>query len=187
VRPPDIPPWIDRQFVAELKFAERIETLGAGGDPSHPWRPEAMSSFTSPIWQNYFGEFDFQDSLAPSIHRHPFLDLRVVQFMLSVPPIPWGWKKQLVREAMRDRLPREVLTREKTPLSLYPDVAVARREGLPGLSPSDRLRRFVDLSQLPDLSAPETAIHRLFAVHALDYWLANGGRRVATQAKLGDT
>ena len=173
-RSPDIPPWIDREFVAELKLTQRIETLGAGGDPSHPWHPEAVSSFTSPIWQNYFCEFDFQDSFAPTTHRHPFLDLRVLQFMLSVPPIPWGWKKQLEREAMRGRLPRDVLTREKTPLSHYPDVAVVRREGLPDLS-SGLLRRFVDLSQLPDLSAPETAIHGLFAVHALDYWLTDGG------------
>jgi asparagine synthase (glutamine-hydrolysing) len=173
VERPLLPHWINRDFVEELKVTQRIESLGAGGDATHPWHPEAFASFTSPIWQNYLGDFDFQDSLAPTQHRVPYLDLRVLAFMLRVPPVPWGWKKQLLREAMRERLPRKVLTREKTPLALYPDVAVARREGLAPLAVPDRLQRYVDVALLPGLEAPETLIAGVFAVHALDHWLAD--------------
>ena len=170
---PSLPDWLNRDFVETLNLKQRIETLGIGGDPSHPWHPEAMSIFTSPAWQHYLGEFDFQDSLAPTLHRDPYLDTRVLEFMLSVPPIPWGWKKHLVREAMRGRLPGEVLAREKTPLTLYPDVAVAKRVGMAPLSAPDLVRPYVDLARLPTLDAPETLAAGVFAVHALDHWMAS--------------
>jgi len=174
-QPPDIPPWLDRGLIADLKLRQRAEALNTGGDTSHAWHPQAFASFTSPIWQHYFGQCDFEETLAPVRTRHPYLDLRVLEFMLRVPPIPWGWKKQLVRYAMHDRLPRPILEREKTPLALHPDVALARREGIPALAASDRLRRFVDVARLPDPSDPPAVVHRLFAVHALDTWLETRG------------
>lgn len=171
-QPSVIPLWLDRQFVEDLKLGQRIEDLGAGGDSSHPWHPVAVASFTSPVWQGYFATCDFEDSLAPVVHRHPYLDLRVVNFMLSVPPIPWGWKKYLIREAMRTRLPQEILDREKTPLSLHPDVIAARRERLPLLSSETCLRRFVDVPSLPTVDEAPVKVLGLFAVHALDGWLS---------------
>lgn len=168
-----MPPWLQPAFVADVRLAERVDALGEVGDRSHPWHPHAVSSFTSAFWQRYFDDIAFRETLSPIVHRHPFLDLRVLQFMLSVPPIPWGWKKQLVREAMRGRLPTEILRREKTPLAGFPEVAIVRQTGLPALSVSTRLARYVDFARLPDLNAPEVDIDGLIAVHALDYWLAS--------------
>jgi asparagine synthase (glutamine-hydrolysing) len=168
----DIPRWLQREFVHDLDLQQRIENLGAGGMPGHPWHPVAISSFTSPVLQGYFGDCDFQESLAPIVHRHPYLDVRVVEFMLRVPPIPWGWKKRLMRVAMRGRLPREVLEREKTPLPLHPDVAAAREQGLGELVNRDGLQRYVDPARLPDVHAAPPEVRGLFAVHALDGWLS---------------
>ncbi len=167
-----LPPWFNRDFVERCRLIERVHDLGEGGDGSHPWHPQAMASFTSPIWSSHFDEFDFYESLAPLSWRHPYLDLRVLRFMLSVPPVPWAWKKRLVREAMRGRLPREVIEREKTPLPLHPHVALIRRHGFPELSRTEDLERYVDIDALPAAQASEAEIERAIASHALVHWFA---------------
>lgn len=167
-----LPPWLREDFAKELRLSERQEALGLGGDPSHPWHPVAYDSFTSPIWQSYFEDHAFEESLAGFEWRYPFLDLRVLQFMLAVPPVPWGWKKHLIRAAMRDRLPRAVLDREKTPLACYPEIATMRATGLPSLPENHRVGRFVDPVRLPDLAAPDPDLALSLGVHALDGWLS---------------
>ena len=52
--------------------------------------------------------------------RHPFLDLRVVNFLLALPPFPLFFEKQLLREVVAGRLPETVRTRRKTPLAGSP-------------------------------------------------------------------
>jgi asparagine synthase (glutamine-hydrolysing) len=47
--------------------------------------------------------------------RYPFLDLRIVDFLLALPPFPWCFDKMLLREAMVGRLPEAVRVRPKTP------------------------------------------------------------------------
>ncbi len=167
-----LPPWLREDFAKKLKLSERQEALGLGGDPSHPWHPVAYDSFTSPIWQSYFEDHAFEESLAGFEWRYPFLDLRVLQFMLAVPPVPWGWKKHLIRAAMRDRLPRAVLDREKTPLACYPEIATMRATGLPSLPENHGVGRFVDPALLPDLAAPDPDLALSLGVHALDGWLS---------------
>lgn len=168
-----IPRWLDPDFVQRVGLHERIKELGEGGDASHPWHPEAMTNFTSPIWPRYFDNMNFQETLAPVLWRHPFLDLRVLHFMLTAPPIPWGWKKQLMRRAMRGRLPAEVLAREKTPLPCHPELTIMRRAGLPRVS-DRRTGAYVDAHQLPTAQSPDSELDAAANVYALDHWLAQG-------------
>ena len=49
--------------------------------------------------------------------RYPFLDLRIVDFLLALPPFPWFFEKKLLREAMIGRLPESARVRPKTPLA----------------------------------------------------------------------
>jgi asparagine synthase (glutamine-hydrolysing) len=62
--------------------------------------------------------------------RYPFLDLRVVEYVLALPPYPPLLDKKLLREAMRGRLPANTLRRPKMPLAGDPG-AVAMRDGRP--------------------------------------------------------
>lgn len=173
LEPVDIlPAWLKHDFADRLKLTERQEALGLGGDPSHPWHPTAFASFTSPIWQAYFDDHAFEEALGGFEWRYPYLDLRVLEFMLSVPPVPWGWKKRLVREAMRGRLPAEVLARKKTPLSCYPEVATMRAIGLPALPERHNVSRYVDPNFLPQRAASDPDLALSLGVHALDHWLA---------------
>ena len=166
-----VPKWLNRDFVDRVRLRERAASLDAGGDQSHPWHPQAMASFTSPIWQCDFDNANFLATRTSAVWRYPYLDLRLIEFMLSVPPIPWGWKKQLMREAMRDRLPPEVLERPKTPLPCYPDAAVIRKCGLPPLSGGQRLDSYVDVRCLPTTEALDGELYFAMGAHVLDRWL----------------
>jgi asparagine synthase (glutamine-hydrolysing) len=130
-----------------------------------------VASFNDPIWAALFASFDDDEAMAPIVWRHPFLDLRVLQFMLSVPPVPWARRKLLLREAMRGRLPDAVLARNKTPLAELPFDQPIHRHGLPKLSDDDRLSAYVDARMLPKGLPHGPALERLMAVHALDHWL----------------
>jgi len=167
-----LPRWLRRDFAERLALPERQEALGVGGDMSHPWHPAAIGSFTSPIWQSHFDVRAFEGALGGLEWRYPYLDLRVLEFMLSVPPVPWGWQKRLIREAMRDRLPPEVLARPKTPLDCYPEVATIREVGMPALPEAHRIAPYVDPQLLPDLGASDPDLATALPAHALDHWLA---------------
>lgn len=167
-----LPRWLRRDFAERLALPERQESLGSGGDMSHPWHPRSIGSFTSPIWPSYFGVRAFEGRPGGLEWRYPYLDIRVLEFMLSVPPVPWGWKKRLIREAMRDRLPPEVLARRKTPLDCYPEVATIREVGMPALPEGHRIARYVDPRLLPDLTASDSDLAASLNAHALDHWLA---------------
>lgn len=169
---PAVPPWLDRGLVEALRLEERQAGKAAGAE-RHPWHPQAIASFNDAIWPSLLEEFDFDAALSPVVWRHPYLDLRVLEFLLSVPPVPWARRKLLLRRAMRDRLPRAVLERRKAPLAQSPLVAPLSRHGLPDLSPGGPLARFVDVRQVPVVAAcPAGDLNRLLAVHALDHWLS---------------
>ena len=167
-----LPAWLSPDLAARTQLEDRRLRLEDGmGEAPHPWHPQAMASLESPAWQRQFASFDADEVQAPFVWRHPFVDLRVVNFMLSVPPVPWARRKLLLREAMRDRLPEQVRTRDKTPLARYPLAESVRRRGLPALSSGDRLAAWVDVRRLPVGPLSDADLDPVVAVHALDYWL----------------
>ena len=142
-------------------------------DRSHRWHPRAMGSFANPIWQALFTDRDLDESFASLVWRHPFLDLRVLEFMLAVPPVPWARGKLLMRRAMRGRLPREILERPKTPLSGSPTEAPLRRFGLGNFESGHLMEKYVDTGNVPASGAAGGDASPLIAVHALDHWMAH--------------
>jgi len=169
-----VPPWIEPGLVRRLDLERRVADArrpgGVGADraPRHPWRPRAVASFNDPIWPAVFADYEFEESLGPLILRHPFLDLRVLEFMLSVPTMPWARDKILLREAMRGRLPDEVLARKKMPNA----VTLPFGGGLPALSRNGALDRYVDVSMVPGGNLSDRLQARVLAVQVLDHWLA---------------
>jgi asparagine synthase (glutamine-hydrolysing) len=106
--------------------------------------------------------------------RHPFVDLRLLRFMLAVPAIPWCREKYLVRRAMREVLPPSVLRRPKTPLTSDPRWEGVRCIGLARLLPAARLEKYVDLIRVPDqVDHDMMAFWVDLRPRALNYWLRN--------------
>jgi asparagine synthase (glutamine-hydrolysing) len=72
---------------------------------------------------------------APVRTRHPFLDKRLLEFTLRLPPVPWFVDKYILREAMHDLLPEQVQRRRKTLLPASPIQTLVRRGLYEGAEP----------------------------------------------------
>jgi asparagine synthase (glutamine-hydrolysing) len=108
---PDRPGWINPDFAARTRLEERWHAIwqmwgelnDTHGQLLRPW---------------FSTQFDSFEALRlPLVVRHPFSDIRLVEFMLRAPNYMHN-NKRVLREAMRDRLPPEIVSRPK--------------EGLPG-------------------------------------------------------
>jgi asparagine synthase (glutamine-hydrolysing) len=133
VRPP-YPVWLEPEFEARAGLRERWEEVNAEPALAHPTRPRAFDVLSSPSWASLFESYDAGVTGLPMEARHPVTDLRVVEFLLRLPPVPWCVNKQIVRAAMRDKLPPEIVRRPKTPLAGDPAIGIAGK----GVAASDR-------------------------------------------------
>ena len=140
-------------------------------DAPDQWRPRAHQSFASALWPALFEGLDAEASEFDIEWRHPFMDLRVLEFLLATPPIPWARHKRLIRLAMRGRLPEETLKRPKVPL-YKDDMEAMLRRHLPAMPrQGDAVEEFVDLAALPQDPVAYPDIYALTRVPILQHWL----------------
>lgn len=112
----EYPVWLDSEFEKNMNLKEHWENFLYSQPPySHPRHPNAYTSLTTPNWAIDDIFFDNKGFDSPDI-RDPFLDLRLVKFAFSLPPLPWFFNKHIMRRAMYDILPPEITQRPKTPL-----------------------------------------------------------------------
>jgi asparagine synthase (glutamine-hydrolysing) len=124
--------------------------------------------------------------------RYPFLDLRIVNYLLALPPFPWFFQKMLLREAMAGRLPERVRTRPKTPLQGDPLSEQLKRTGaerLKSLSWSADLDRYIDRSALIQphgrMSPEQASVNS--RPYSLNIWLQSARRvRYNIQVEAGN-
>jgi asparagine synthase (glutamine-hydrolysing) len=123
-----IPRWIAPEFAKRAKLEERWRECSKllFPDKQHLVRPKGHASMFLPQWTSMFEANDPGVTHALVEVRYPFVDLRLVEYLLAIPAFPWAYKKTLSRKLLADKLPREVLLRPKTPLSGDPAVAKFR-------------------------------------------------------------
>ena len=151
-RDPDVPVfpnWLAADFVrrADLKARWEEGCEHPSDSDRHPVRPRAHASLSLPHWTHMFELDDPGATHFPLETRYPFLDLRIVNFLLALPPFPWCFEKKLLREAMIGRLPGSVRMRPKTPAQGDVLSEQFKRTGADRLKqmPWDRdLDRFID-------------------------------------------
>jgi asparagine synthase (glutamine-hydrolysing) len=128
----DYPQWVSPDF--EIRVGLRQRWLELSRDPvfEHPIHPEAFASLNSAYWSVILEDEDAAYTSALLEARAPLLDFRVLRFLLRVPPVPWCVDKFLLREAMKSRLPPEILLRPKSPLADSPlDASIRVRQWRP--------------------------------------------------------
>jgi asparagine synthase (glutamine-hydrolysing) len=123
--------------------------------------------------------------------RHPLIDLRLVEYLLAIPPVPWCVDKHILRSAMKDKLPDAVLNRHKTGLAGDPALQLVRRASvrwLDSFEVSPQLRAFVNLDRRRPVVEEETADGRWASlrVFALNYWLMNSQPSVRQMSEASD-
>ena len=170
------PDWLNRGLERRLSLRDRWEQVQNPPCPEFvdPVRPAAYCSFTGLEWEALFRSFDPEETGSTLDVRHPYVDLRLLRFMLSVPVVPWCRRKHLIRRAMRDSLPAAILRRPKSAMTGDADFEFARRAGLPPLVAASDLDRYVDIQRVPEPSRSGMIGFRAdFRPRALNFWFAN--------------
>ena len=159
--------WLDEDFVKRTGLVERWE------------RPSInQASPLNPIWTALFEGYDPSSTRLNLEVRHPFMDVRLVEFLSSIPVRPWRINKHILRLAMNDKLPSAVVNRPKTPLAGSPALQLVRRGSVrcaTSFEVSPQLRAFVNLNRRRSLADEETSdgLWANLRIFALNYWLTN--------------
>jgi asparagine synthase (glutamine-hydrolysing) len=114
------PPWLRSDLIERLELRRRHRELHDRRLDTTALRPEAAFQLDGPEWSFVLEWYDPGMTGFAAEYRHPLLDVRVLELALRLPMIPWLAEKQILRRAMRGRLPAQVLSRRKTPLAGFP-------------------------------------------------------------------
>lgn len=168
---------------SELLSAQlRDLTAAASRSPSwefaqterHPIRPRAEMNLRTAFWSKLLETATPGVTGAPVEFRYPFFDVRLVEFLLSIPPVPWSVNKHLLRRCMTDVLPREILQRPKTTVQGFPVLELLRKNrALNSVAFSTQLCYYVHTQRFQELSVAEVSERHLYAVRvaSLAKWL----------------
>jgi asparagine synthase (glutamine-hydrolysing) len=159
--------WIDESFAKRTDLLERWKKPSV--NPASP---------LNPIWTALFEGYDPSSTKLNLEVRHPFMDVRLVEFLSAIPVRPWRVNKHILRLAMRDKLPAALLNRRKTPLAGDPALQLVRRGSvrcLESFEVSPQLRAFVNLNRRRSLADEETSdgLWANLRIFALNYWLTH--------------
>lgn len=105
----ELPTWVSSDFAEQFKIGERQQQLNAKSI-------DYMARYgmaNCPFGSNMFEQFDPGATGIAVKHYYPFFDLRLVNFLVSIPPIPWLVNKRILRESMQGKLPEAIRTRKK--------------------------------------------------------------------------
>jgi asparagine synthase (glutamine-hydrolysing) len=143
---------LNRDLEKRLSLRDRWESLNQPPASNAAVRPVAYEGMVDPMWPSLFESCDSGLTCVPVDVFHPFFDLRLVNFLLALPALPWCSDKELLREAARGVLPDVVRLRRKSPLLADPLIALLQRpesawvdsfEGVPELG------RYVERRRIP--------------------------------------
>ena len=170
------PKWLNQDLETRLGLRERWQTFMRAPNSNKAVRPTAYEAIVDPLWPNLFEGYDPGLTGVPVEVRHPFFDLRLVEFLMALPALPWCSDKELLREAARGILPDAVRLRRKTPLLADPLIAVLERpefawvdsfEGVPELA------QYVERSLIPKVLGEKDAWNAWINLRplSLNFWL----------------
>jgi asparagine synthase (glutamine-hydrolysing) len=174
---PVYPGWLQPDFARRLNLQDRSrEWSELPAHRPHPILPKAHASLSLPHWSSMF-ELENAGVTRCSVEvRHPFLDLRIVNFMLALPPFPLFFQKQLLREAVAGRLPESVRTRRKVPLAGSPLVEHLRQSRTNWIQDSNwsgEMDAYVNKSEMAAFHSETHAekAHSALRPLCLNFWL----------------
>jgi len=174
---PRFPRWIEPDFARRMSLVERWKEVNShSASERHPILPGAHASLDSPQWAYLFEHENPGVTRRPVEVRYPFLDLRIVEYLLALPPFPWFFEKNLLREAMVGCLPESVRRRPKTPLAGDPLAEWLRRSPRDWVSEgpwSEEASRYITRRAIPPLNGAGESEELQAAVRpiCLNFWL----------------
>ena len=182
---PTFPHWLNPNLESRFGVRARWDACWAqsrGRNSAHPIRPVAYASLDDGFWRTLFERQDCGWTGALVEVREPLADVRMLRFLLSVPPLPWCRAKYLLRRAMRGVLPRRVLRRAKW--ALTSDILIKRifGAGLAPLAPEPELADFVEVRRFPAAASSHLWLFGCeMRVRLLNHWLKYRSRDAVRQ------
>ena len=174
---PPYPAWVNPELESRLDLRGRWQRVHSESETSHPIRPYAFRilAYIRRL-SNFFEYCDAGITRLPLEYRHPLMDVRLQEYCLSLPPLPWCVKKKIVREAMRGVLPEPVRRRPKTPLAGWPEMERLRQpeaQWVDRFIPASELGRYVDRSRIPSVRVDTDRDERWSNLRplSLSFWL----------------
>jgi asparagine synthase (glutamine-hydrolysing) len=117
----DVPPWLGDALVRSFDPIERWLHVRGTRAEQRGARTAAINRLLDPWWPSMFETYDPGATGQPVAMRYPFWDRRVVRVALRLPSFPLCANKQVLRRAVRGKLPDAVRLRPKTPLAVAPE------------------------------------------------------------------
>ena len=173
---PQYPAWLNQDLEKRFGLKQRWESLTHSPARNGASRSTAYKSITDPLWADLFEGYDPGVTGVLVEVRHPFFDLRLMNFLLALPALPWCSDKELLREASRGILPDAVRLRRKSPLLADPLVALLQQTEsawVDSFVPVRELGPYVERKYIPKVFGekdPWTAWIHLRPL-SLNFWL----------------
>jgi asparagine synthase (glutamine-hydrolysing) len=171
------PRWLAPDFARRLNLKDRAKEWNELPTfRPHPILPKGHVSLSLPHWSAMFEQVNPGITRCPVEVRYPFLDLRVVNFLMALPPFPLFFEKKLSREAAAGRLPESVRTRRKNRMTSNPLLAHVRRSQTGWIDPIEwnaEMDFYVNRSALTTFQGDENAEQACAIVRplCLNFWL----------------
>jgi asparagine synthase (glutamine-hydrolysing) len=149
------PPWLNEDFSKRLGLRERWRDMNAERPLAHPLRPHAFQILYSPSWDSLFTQYDAGTTSLRLEVRHPLIDMRMVEYLLGLPIIPWLLDKAILRKAMVGILPEAVRLRPKSPLAGDPGLLLRHTkkfQDIDDFQPISALLSYVDRKSIPRIT-----------------------------------
>ncbi|HYO78101.1 MAG TPA: asparagine synthase C-terminal domain-containing protein, partial [Thermoanaerobaculia bacterium] len=125
---PAYPSWIASDLERRAQLRDRWQEVLVPTARLHPYRNEAARMLDSASWARAFEVTDPGASGQLVEWRSPYFDVRLVEFLFSLPPMPHFAEKDLVRESLRGRMPEDIRRRPKRALSRDPSALAFERQ-----------------------------------------------------------
>ncbi len=175
-RPP-YPVWLNDNFASRLNLLDRWREFSAEGPLAHPQRPRVFSTLNSPHWDSLMSRHDAGTTLLPLEVCHPLIDVRMVDYLLGLPVIPWLLDKTILRKAMTGILPEAVRMRAKSPLAGDPGLLLRHTrkfQEIDEFKPVSAICSYVDRKLIPRVTGAVNSNELAINVRpfCLNQWLA---------------
>lgn len=174
---PPYPDWINPDLTTELNLDQRWQEFWQNKPLVHPVRPEAYQQISHPCWSSAFELEDTGVTELTIEKRLPFFDLRLVNYLLSIPPLPWCMFKEILRIAIKGKLPEKVRLRPKTALAGNPIAPFLKNPNLEWMNswnPTLELKNYIQLDKIREICGNSLANSEVLTdirPLSLNYWL----------------